>query len=180
MHIVQRIETRVQFEIPVMEPVFSTNIEITTMDGNSTFENMIQRDERIATLRIDYAALKKDYDGHMKPQWIYLYGAPRKYQSGYARKMNQGLTEGSHLRGALLIECKVDKKKIKQKERVDKSPHLELRPGMIEYHLQVDLYEGAEINKISRFDSEQVFVMVSVNEVCDEVEVYFLPQKSRL
>ena len=111
VHVVQRIETRVQFEIPVMEPVFTKNIEIDIMDDNNTFENLTARHECISTLMIDYAKLKKDHNGYMKPQWMYAYGAHVGYQRGDATKMNQGLIEGTDFRGALLIECKVDKKR---------------------------------------------------------------------
>ena len=146
----------------MMEPVFSKNININIMDYDK-----LSRNDRIASLKIDYAGLKKDYDGHMTPQWVYAYGAPRGYQSGYARKMNKGLVEGSNFRGALFMECKVEEKEKKQKKRVleninDLQDHQ--RPEMVDYYLRVDVYEGTEINKIKGID-HKMFVMVSVNEV---------------
>ena len=155
-------QTQVQFEIPVMEPVFSKNIIVNIMDFDK-----LSRNDRIASLKMDYAGIKKEYEGHMTPQWVYAYGAPRGYQSGSARKMNKGLVEGSNFRGALFMECTVKETERKQKKRVqeninDLQDHE--RPKMVEYYLRADLYEGTEINKIKGLD-HKMFVMVSINEV---------------
>ena len=157
-------QTQVEFQIPVMEPVFSKNININIMDYN-----ILSRNDRIASLKIDYAALKKQWDRHMTPQWVYAYGAPRGKQSGYARKMNKGLVQGSNFRGKLFMECKVKKVEKKQKKRVTENVNDLLDEGrheMVEYYLKADLYEGTEINQIKgAILDHKMFVMVSVNEV---------------
>merc|ERR1719242_1249872 len=108
-------------------------------------------DDQIATIHIDYAGIKRDFKGHMEPQWVYAYGAPLGEQSSkYAKRMNEGKMEGAAFRGKLLMECKVEEKeKRPNKKRIHDINDLkdDERPKMIEYYLRADLYEGTEINK---------------------------------
>eukprot|EP01083_Nonionella_stella_P268466 907578_1 len=132
-------KTQVEFRIPIMEPVFSKNIVINVLDYDK-----LSRNDRIACLKLNYVELKKNYNMYMEPCWQYLYGAPRGYQSGYARKMNKGLVEGSNYRGQLFMEAKVEECKKKQRKKVTEDINAlqdNETPKMIEYYLRCDLYE---------------------------------------
>ena len=150
-----------------MEPVFSKNITISVLDYDK-----LSRNDRIGALKLDYLTLKKPanqggYNMCMEPCWQYIYGAPRGYQSGYARKMNKGLVEGSNFRGMLFMEAKVEKVEKKPRKKVIESINAILdkdKPKMIPYLLRADIYEGTEINKIKGFGDE-MFVQI---EICDK------------
>ena len=175
-------------QFPVMEPVFSKHIEIIIMDANNPLEAITDRDERMASLRIDYAKFKKNHKienekghivkYHMERQWMYAYGAkPGSQRGGYAHKMNHGIVEGTHSRGAFLVECEMEKvnkvmqikdrfdgykkKRLKGKSRIfkEKSP---VALPMVDY-LEVELYEGAEINNF-KLTKQSVSVKVSISD----------------
>eukprot|EP01084_Bolivina_argentea_P302872 522854_1 len=153
----------VEFQIPILEPVFSKNISIIVMDWDQ-----MSRNDRIGCLKIDYLQLKTEYNMRMEPCWQYIYGAPIGHQSGYARKMNKGLVEGSNFRGMLFMEATVEEKERKGKKRVvEKITGLvdDKRPKMIEYYLRCDLYEGTEINKIEGLE-HHMFVQVQITHNC--------------
>jgi len=154
-------DPQVEFQIPIMEPVFTENITINIMDWDQ-----MSRNDRIASLKLNYMTLKKDFGMRISPRWVYAYGAPRGYQSGYARKMNKGLVEGSNFRGMLFaeafVECIPKRGRKKVREQINALQDHE-RPRMVEYYLRCDLYEGTEINKIKGVD-HKMFVQVAVNE----------------
>jgi len=151
---------QVQFDIPVMEPVFSKNITISVKDYDKFFS-----DDRIASLKLDYLKLKQEYRMCMEPCWLYLYGAPQGHQSGYSKKMNKGLVEGSNFRGMVFMEASVKKleKKGRKKvrEKINALQDHEM-PKMVPYCLRADVYEGTEIPKIP--GGKKMFVGI---EVCD-------------
>eukprot|EP00485_Elphidium_margaritaceum_P001758 CAMPEP_0202694498 /NCGR_PEP_ID=MMETSP1385-20130828/8345_1 /ASSEMBLY_ACC=CAM_ASM_000861 /TAXON_ID=933848 /ORGANISM="Elphidium margaritaceum" /LENGTH=1708 /DNA_ID=CAMNT_0049350357 /DNA_START=54 /DNA_END=5180 /DNA_ORIENTATION=+ len=152
-------DCQVGFKIPVMEPVFSDNIIINVVDYDK-----LSRNDRIGCLKISYLKLKKEHNMKIEPCWMFFYGAPRGYQRGYARKMNQGLVEGSNFRGMLYLEASLTKCEKKPRKKVVESINLPLKePQMVEYYLRADVYEGTEINRIKGFGDE-MFVQI---EVCN-------------
>eukprot|EP01083_Nonionella_stella_P138040 420019_1 len=150
-------QVQTQFEIPVMEPIFTKDITITVMDWDQIGHN-----DRIGVVTIDYEQIKEEK--HRDARWYYMYGAPLGKKKGYARKMNKGLVEGSHYRGEILLEFEVTKTEtkhaMKRLEIEDEKTSVE--PDMIDYCLRAELYQGIEINNIKGITTGEVAVEICI------------------
>eukprot|EP01084_Bolivina_argentea_P307224 530982_1 len=158
-----RPEVQLQFEIPVMEPVFTKDIEIHVMDYD-----LMERNDRIGCVRIDYKGIKdkiyKDekckmdrYD--IPPTWYYMYGSPIGYTSGHARQMNKGIIEGSHFRGQVLLEICLQRTVTKAAKKVLPINYIQ-EPEAIDYYLKADLYAGTEISDIKLITTGDIWIEV--------------------
>eukprot|EP00485_Elphidium_margaritaceum_P004276 CAMPEP_0202695866 /NCGR_PEP_ID=MMETSP1385-20130828/9321_1 /ASSEMBLY_ACC=CAM_ASM_000861 /TAXON_ID=933848 /ORGANISM="Elphidium margaritaceum" /LENGTH=1764 /DNA_ID=CAMNT_0049351945 /DNA_START=35 /DNA_END=5329 /DNA_ORIENTATION=- len=127
--------------LPVMEPLLGDTIILHVKDADKT-----SKDEIIGTFTYSYNAIKKS---GMRDQWVHMYGAPSGKQKGLADKMNRAIVEGTTYRGSMMLSMVVDDKpsddELKSQCMKAGFDADKLAPGIEQWALQVDVYQGVEV-----------------------------------